>query len=87
MRMRWWKVLGLAGAAGVVATGVVVVRGERRRRAYTPEQVREQLHARFAQAAAEEAIDAGAPESRWTRFRARARETFRRAIPGRDGRM
>ncbi|MGQ4615753.1 hypothetical protein [Nocardia sp. R7R-8] len=49
--MRWWKAVGLAGVAGVVATGVVVVRAERRRRAYTPDQVREQLHARFVQAA------------------------------------
>ncbi len=47
--------MGLAGAAGVVATGVVIVRAERRRRAYTPDQVREQLHMRFAQAAASEA--------------------------------
>lgn len=53
--MRWWKAVGLAGAAGVVATGVVVVRAERRRRAYTPDQVREQLHVRFAQATAVEA--------------------------------
>jgi len=46
--MRWWKVLGLAGFAGVAATGVVVARGERRRRAYTPQEIREQLHARLA---------------------------------------
>jgi hypothetical protein len=46
--MRWWKVLGLAGFAGVAATGVVVARAERRRRAYTPQQIREQLHARLA---------------------------------------
>lgn len=50
--------MGLAGAAGVVATGVVVVRAERRRRAYTPDQVREQLHVRFAQAATAEAAAA-----------------------------
>ncbi|MCX4091816.1 hypothetical protein [Nocardia sp. alder85J] len=49
--MRWWKVLGLAGAAGVAATGVVIVQAERKRRAYTPEQVREQLHARLAERA------------------------------------
>lgn len=49
--MRWWKVVGLAGAMGVVATGVVVVRAERRRRAYTPEEVRRRLHARHAAAA------------------------------------
>ncbi|WP_253792520.1 hypothetical protein [Nocardia amikacinitolerans] len=53
--MRWWKAVGLAGVAGVVATGVVVVRAERRRRAYTPDQVREQLHRRFAQATSSEA--------------------------------
>jgi hypothetical protein len=28
---------------------VVIVRGERRRRAYTPEEVRERLHARLAE--------------------------------------
>ncbi|MFJ1458302.1 hypothetical protein [Nocardia wallacei] len=44
--MRWWKVLGLAGAAGVAATGVVIVRAERKRRAYTPDQVRARLHDR-----------------------------------------
>ncbi|MCX0275340.1 hypothetical protein NLM24_32635 [Nocardia zapadnayensis] len=77
--MRWWKVLGLAGAAGVVATGVVVVRAERRRRAYTPDEVREQLHARFAQAvAAEQAVEVPAPASRAARVRARVRRLFRR---------
>ncbi|MFD4406281.1 hypothetical protein ACFWPH_26330 [Nocardia sp. NPDC058499] len=77
--MRWWKVLGLAGAAGVVATGVVVVRAERRRRAYTPDQVREQLHARFAQAvAAAETAETPEPESRGVRLRAWARRVFRR---------
>ncbi|NLT53778.1 MAG: hypothetical protein GXX79_04270 [Actinomycetales bacterium] len=48
--MRWWKVIGLAGLAGVAATGVVVVRAERRRRSYTPEEVRSRLHARLAEA-------------------------------------
>lgn len=77
--MRWWKVLGLAGAAGVVATGVVVVRAERRRRAYTPDEVREQLHARFAQAVAtERAVEIPEPESRTTRIRARVRRLLRR---------
>jgi hypothetical protein len=50
--MRWWKILGLAGFAGVAATGVVIARAERRRRAYTPEQIRTQLHARLAEASA-----------------------------------
>ncbi|WP_442941776.1 hypothetical protein [Nocardia sp. NBC_00416] len=77
--MRWWKAVGLAGAAGVVATGVVVVRAERRRRAYTPDQVREQLHTRFAQAAAaEEAVELPEAESRLWRIRARLRQLFRR---------
>ncbi|WP_169732886.1 hypothetical protein [Haloechinothrix halophila] len=48
--MRWWKILGLAGIAGVAATGVVITRAERRRRAYTPEEIRERLHARLAEA-------------------------------------
>jgi hypothetical protein len=48
--MRWWKILGLAGFLGVAATGVVIVRAERRRRAYTPEEIRQRLHARAAEA-------------------------------------
>jgi hypothetical protein len=50
--MGWRKVLGLAGFAGVVATGVVIARAQRRRRAYTPQEIRERLHARLAEAAA-----------------------------------
>jgi hypothetical protein len=46
--MRWWKVLGLAGLAGVAATGAVIVRGERQRHAYTPEEIRSRLHERVA---------------------------------------
>ena len=45
--MRWWKTVGLAGLVGVAATGVVVARQERRRRAYTPDEIRERLHARL----------------------------------------
>ena len=47
--MRWWKVLGLAGFVGIAATGVVIARAERRRRAYTPEEIRARLHARLAE--------------------------------------
>jgi len=43
-----WKIVGLAGLAGVAATGVAVVRSERRRRAYTPDDVRTRLHQRVA---------------------------------------
>lgn len=47
--MRWQKVLGLAAFAGVAATGAVIARDERRRRAYTPDQVRDRLHTRLAE--------------------------------------
>ena len=47
--MRWYKVLGLAAFAGVAATGAVVIRDQRRRRAYTPDEIRERLHARLAE--------------------------------------
>jgi hypothetical protein len=49
--MRWQKVLGVAAFAGVAATGAVIIRDQRRRRAYTPDQVRDRLHARLAQSA------------------------------------
>ncbi|MFT3873494.1 MAG: hypothetical protein QM714_12770 [Nocardioides sp.] len=49
MAGRWWKAIGLAGVAGVAATGVVVARRERQRRAYTPEEVRDRLQARYAE--------------------------------------
>ncbi len=49
-RANLWKLLGLAGLAGVAATGVVIVRSERRRRAYTPEEIRRRLHERLAEA-------------------------------------
>jgi len=49
----WWKIIGLAGVAGVAATGVVIIRAERQRRSYTPEQVRARLHDRVAEATSE----------------------------------
>jgi hypothetical protein len=48
--MRWWKVLGVAGLVGVAATGVVVARAERKRRAYTPDEIRDKLRERAAKA-------------------------------------
>ena len=48
--MRLWKILGIAGFVGVAATGVVIARGERRRRAYTPDEIRLRLHERAAEA-------------------------------------
>jgi hypothetical protein len=45
--MGWRKVLGVAAFAGVTATGVVIIRDQRRRNAYTPAEVRERLQARL----------------------------------------
>ena len=45
-----WKWIGLAGAAGVVAGGVLVARAQRRRKAYTPDEIRARLHQRLADA-------------------------------------
>jgi hypothetical protein len=47
-----WKWLGLAGLAGVAATGVVIARDQRKRAALTPDEVRERLHARVSEASA-----------------------------------
>ena len=44
--MDWWKVVGLAGLAGVAATGVKVARDERQRKNYSPDEVRARLHER-----------------------------------------
>ena len=52
--------MGLAGMAGVAATGVVLTRAERRRRAYTPDEIRERLHARVAEAS--DVSEISAPE-------------------------
>lgn len=51
--MRWYKALGLAAFAGVAATGAVIIRDQRRRRAYTPAEVRDRLHARLAETPAD----------------------------------
>ena len=47
MRLRW-KILGLAGLAGVAATGVVVRAGVGRS-AYDPDELRARLHERLAE--------------------------------------
>lgn len=47
-----WKWLGLAGVAGVVAGGALVVRDQRKRRAYTADEVRTRLHQRLAESGA-----------------------------------
>jgi hypothetical protein len=44
-----WKIVGLAGLAGVAATGVVVARRRRPQRDYDPDELRERLHRRLAE--------------------------------------
>ena len=43
-----WKWLGLAGLVGVAAGGVLVARDQRKRNAYTPDEIRARLHQRLA---------------------------------------
>lgn len=57
--MKLWRVLGVAGLAGVAATGVIIARDQRRRAQLTPDEVRARLHERLAaQTDAEERPDA-----------------------------
>ena len=48
MQARTWKLLGVAGLAGVTATGVVVARRRRAHQEYDPGELRAKLHARLA---------------------------------------
>jgi len=48
-----WKLIGLAGLAGVAATGVVVARRRRAHRSYEPDELRERLHRRLAEVQAQ----------------------------------
>jgi hypothetical protein len=48
MRMRW-KLLGLAGIAGVAATGTVVARRRRAPAEVSPDELRARLHERLAE--------------------------------------
>lgn len=43
-----WKLLGLAGVAGVAATGVVVARSRRAPSELSPDELRERLHDRLS---------------------------------------
>jgi hypothetical protein len=44
-----WKLIGLAGLAGVAASGVAVARRRRTQRDYEPDELRERLHRRLAE--------------------------------------
>jgi hypothetical protein len=45
--VKLWKWLGLAGLAGVAATGVVIARDQRQRTQLSPDDVRARLHERL----------------------------------------
>jgi hypothetical protein len=45
-----WKLVGLAGAAGVAATGVAIARRRRAHRDYDPDELRARLHRRLTEA-------------------------------------
>jgi hypothetical protein len=44
-----WKVVGLAGVAGVAATGVVIARNRRAQAPLEPDELRERLRGRLAE--------------------------------------
>ncbi|HEY7072777.1 MAG TPA: hypothetical protein VH479_21800 [Acidimicrobiales bacterium] len=44
-----WKIIGLAGLAGVAATGVIVARRRRAQHTYDPDALRRRLHDRLAE--------------------------------------
>jgi hypothetical protein len=89
-----WKVLGVAGLAGVTATGIVVARAERARRHYEPDDVRARLRQRHQEALQAGAVQAGAlpatepvggsggrPPGRWRRAWGRLGSLGRRRRP------
>jgi hypothetical protein len=56
-----WKLVGLAGLAGVAATGVVVARRRRAHVEYDPAELRERLHLRLEEAGAARPADRAEP--------------------------
>lgn len=61
MRMRW-KLVGLAGVAGVAATGVVVARNRRAHQDYDPAELRDRLHRRLAEISPEDGSTPADPD-------------------------
>ncbi|MFW6640809.1 hypothetical protein [Nocardiopsis algeriensis] len=70
----------MAAFVGVAATGVAIARAERKRRAYTPEQIRERLRERHAQAEAA-AVDPPAAVAAVQEGPVRRALSFVRALP------
>jgi hypothetical protein len=65
--VKLWKALGLAGLAGVAATGAIIARNQRARAQLTPDEIRARLRRRV-----EEAEAAGQDGSPSTESNARA---------------
>jgi hypothetical protein len=59
-----WKLVGLAGVAGVAATGVVLVRKHRAQREYDPDDLRERLHSRLSEVSRHGSDGYAPPEER-----------------------
>jgi len=57
-----WKLVGLAGVAGVAATGVVVARKQRAQSALEPDELRDRLHRRLREIETEDDAEDAAPE-------------------------
>jgi hypothetical protein len=58
-----WKLVGLAGIAGVAATGVVVARKRRAHHEYEPDELRQRLHERLDEAQSQEQAPGPAPSA------------------------
>jgi hypothetical protein len=58
--MKLWKVLGVAGLAGVAATGAIIARDQRKRAQLTPEEIRSRLHDKVTDAQAGQSTDSSA---------------------------
>jgi hypothetical protein len=65
MRMKLWKALGVAGLAGVAATGAIIARDRRQRAQLSPDEVRARLRQRVAEVEARSEADSqpGSTES------------------------
>jgi hypothetical protein len=56
-----WKLIGVAGLAGVAASGVVIARKRRSHREFDPDELRSRLHRRLSEVRdADEGADASA---------------------------
>jgi hypothetical protein len=56
-----WKLVGLAGVAGVAATGVIVARRRRAHGDLPPDELRERLHSRLAAVGADSGSQSPVP--------------------------